>query len=419
MASGVESSSTCIDDIPSEFITDLYRTVGIEAGLKALPSNSKLHRAWQAAVEGVTVTTRELDEHALKNLTKLVNLTQLKFIGPSWHKGNEAACYPVWHVIVSISQYLTRLRSISLDCPYGSDALRSIAGIKSLVHRLEELKIRSVDLRLEAIDLWALISLTSLTRLCLELEGVESTELAPQDLGKQLSLLRDLEFTTGSTKEAEGSDFAIFPGSLSALTSLTFNFDDSGCGAEVEEEAACEQFLVSAVRNLAGLRRLSTNRYLPEEEAQRQALSALRQLTFLEVLRYDDVYNMGPFIMLPELPQIVTLVVPQHSVSSHVFSHPSLQEVTAGRIETAEEWRGKTATACKLHSLTVAPDNNGGNEEDEQIQFLPFLPALLSINLHMTCDPDSIHYPHTAAVLHRQASTLEKVDLYFEFGCFE
>jgi hypothetical protein len=241
----MDPNGTSLVHIPSDLITGLHRVIGVEASLKTLPSNSKLHRAWQAAVEKVTINHSVLRADDVNTLAKLVNLGELNFKGSAAEA--EQTSHPAWHIIVCAAPRLTRLKKISLvDIPEEFQVLRSMAGMEGLVHRLEALEIRDGSHIISANDLCALRSLTALRTLSVDLQSVQPSEMAPHDLGKQLSLLRDLEFIT---EVGADCDLTILPGSLTSLTSLTLLCAERDLG----DEELDVKLLADAASKLTGL----------------------------------------------------------------------------------------------------------------------------------------------------------------------
>lgn len=176
----------------------------------------------------VTLDVGLLRATDFKFLSTLVNLTELRFQGGGHpHQTGQL----VSQVVVSASALLEHLKIIRvLHVPQGFQVLRSISGLEDLARRLEVLVILDPRHAFDDDDLWALCSLTALRTLCLGYESFQCSALAAEDLSEQLSLLpQELQITTNDLEEQPG--LRVFPGSLTALTSLNFcvEGDDDDC----------------------------------------------------------------------------------------------------------------------------------------------------------------------------------------------
>lgn len=393
-------------DLPEELLSLLCRNVGIDAALRALPANNRLHNAWQAAVREARVPISSFTEQDIAVLCKLKNIERLKFeAGVSRDAPYDV---PLWRIVSTTAKHLSCLTSLTFNAVPGClGLLRTLHGAGSLAQRLKGLCLISYKEVLECDDIWALVELEALHTLQLGFDHISITEAQLKRISSRISTsLRSLHLVAIG-KGLSPSSQAIFPGSLANLTSLTLTSTDD------REDTQC---LVQAVSGLTNLRQFKTSYFCDTHDFQRAALGQLKRLTRLELLCADREAGGQPsFTVLPELPELVVLECPQHSVTDP-FEHPSLTELAAGRLVVGAQWKGKTAERCKLKELDIGDENDDvWYVHDELLENMPLLPCL-SIFATAVC-PSAGRYLHIAALLRRQASTLHGSALITSSSC--
>ncbi len=370
----------------------LFRVAGLQAVLSSLPKNSKLHGAWQAAVTSVRIDPAILAEHDVSVLRKLANLEKITF------SGAPPTEVPMWRVLALVAPALTRLNSIAFNGPLEAyQALIGAAYLDGISARLQELRVDDTRNTLCPSYIWALADLKGVSQLML---GCKSLIGSPDQLRRPCSKLghvRDLHLMVSNLKDVSLEQLAVFPGSLTALTAL--KLEDYYHGDLVLQSRQ----LASAVSNLSNLQRLSTSLAPPRDEAtQRQALGHLEQLTHLSLSSSDSEVELSVHAHLSEL---VVLEAPLMAARDP-FSHPSLQKLEAARIVASDKWRGKVAEGSLIEEI-----HTWGKGDDAAYRNMPLLPALHSFKCAWV-QPSNGRYQHLAALLRRQASTLQHVDLH-------
>jgi hypothetical protein len=150
-------------------------------------------------------------------------------------------------------------------------------------------------------------------------------------------------------------------------------FDPAALGTATEEE----QQLISAVSALTNLKELRSSVMPYSAAAQQQALGQLKQLTRLQL---NSSKSFSGFSMLSELPELETLIAFKCSIHDP-FTHPALMVLEAGRLIASQQWRGKTAEACKIASLTLSNWYDKDDAiTDASLQNMPLLPRLGSFS---------------------------------------
>lgn len=388
-------SCTTITDLPEELLSLLFCITGIKAALSAASNNSKLHGAWQAAVRSVTLPADSLKENDVLIIKQLVNLETIKFCA------DEVAEFPAWKVLALVAPELIRLRSIAFEGPVAFSVLPALACIDVLGARLKELHFKDIEYTLHPQDLWALADLKAVSKLKLGCNSICGNPAQLQGPCSKLGHMRHLELDMDDMRLIPDADklLAVFPGSLTALTSLILNcsLGDYGDVDDTDEQEA--QQLASAVSSLSSLQRLSTALMPKDTARQQRVLAPLKHLTYLQVLQH---YFGTELAVLHLLPDLVVLKADGYTIPDP-FSHPSLQHIDADALRASEEWQGKLAEDCKIEQLyTCKPVSLA------DLQEVPLLPALHSYKGWELPTCDGRYLPLTA-FLQRQASTLQHI----------
>ncbi len=228
-----------------------------------------------------------------------------------------------------------------------------------LAERLRDLTIADKKHKLTADDLWALADLRALTSLNLAVNRLTGPSEPFASVSAKLSQLVSLDLDFDDAGFMSHKLLAALPGKLAALQSLKLDTKVIG------EQSQQEEQLVHAVSSLTSLHTLRAMLALPSAAAQ--------QLKYLEL---GDVEGMPEFTMLASLPELKQLYVPQHTVRAP-FTHPALEELEAGRLVVGEQWRGRTADACKVEFLILSDMNNDEDSiSDDSLCNMPLLPLL-------------------------------------------
>jgi hypothetical protein len=383
-------SCTAITDLPKDLLSLLFYITGIKAALSAASNNSKLHGAWQAAVRSVTLPSESLKESDVSILKQLVNLETVKF------SGDELAEFPAWRVLAQVAPELARLRSIAFESPRAFNALPALACIGVLGSRLKELHVKDVNYILHPVDLWALADLKAVSKLRMVCKGICGEPSQLQGVCSKLGHVLHLELDVNDMRLVPVEVVALFPGSLTSLTSLVLDcsVDDEG-----EDDEAEEQRLASAVSSLSNLQRLTTSMMPKATDAQQRVLAPLKHLTYLEALQH---YFGAELAVLHLLPDLVVVKALGYTIPDY-FSHPSLQRVHADALKASDEWQGMVAEGCKIGELEILSPASLSD-----LQALPLLPALHRFKGWELPPSDGRYLPLTA-LLQRQASTLQYV----------
>jgi hypothetical protein len=342
--------------------------------------------------------TGALNDKDLHVIAKYENLEKLS-LGYA-----DSVCVPPWHAVGWLAPSLTRLTSLSIDDGSESyDVLRTLMGTERLRSRLEELSISDSSHSLSCSDLRALTALPALHSLsleCSELQsGVGQLAQTHHDSLQELSL----SFTAEDDDSTQPCSLAIFPGSLTSLTSLTLLH---------RGDLGKQDQLIAAVSALTNLQKLSTDFALQGAEAQQQALGQLKQLTRLE-LHHSIGEGEWPLLhVLEHLPELRELEAPCFTIPGSALQHPALSHMDVCDIDAGEDWRGQVAEGCQVQVLAL---NREGWKAEVQLQEtvfanLPGLPLLRQLSAR-GMESVSGRYVHLASMLRRHSSSLQQVDL--------
>jgi hypothetical protein len=398
------NNDTILMSLPHDMLIQLCRHVGLKAALASLIHTSKLHKAWQAAVETVRVCVSDLELDDIAILRKYVNLTDLHFHGECSRGA------PLHRIMASVAPALHRLSLLHIDVGRGGfQVLKSLTGVATLSASLNDLIIIDARHTLTPEDLVALVDLRALTYLELECRTVRGEPQQLRSISDQLRSLNTLELCTQDNSRQhrmEPALLAAFPGSITSLETLDLRFRDG----QARAGSSSEQQLVATVSRLTNLQSLSSCYQLNTAAAQRAALGPLKQLT--DLYFSSGARHLPDFIMLPELPQLVLFTSSFHTLADP-FNHPSLANLDAGMVRVSEEWRGKTAEACKIDRLHIASRALGqAVGDDTELQNFPLLPELASFQCGLRAVAG--RYRHLVALLRRQARRMWQLRLVLQ-----
>ena len=403
-----------IEALPDELLAEVFRAAGLKETLKALvgSGSGRLHRAWQAAVTSLRIGDQELAASDGGIIAKYANLERLEL---DWHRQGP----PVWHVLNLAAPSLAGLKRLSIDeCKETFGVLRFLAGCTPLQRSLEDLELEDNNYRLSEADLWGLQGLTRLSSLALDCQQLDGSFSGVAGMLAQPSSLRSMDLYARRIPDA--SQLATLPGCMTQLTRLELSSDPPEDREEEEEEEgaweeaipAQQEGLAATVWCLTNLQGLWTNYALMASEAQRQSLGRLQQLTAL-VLSGSD--GLEPLVVLPQLSSLVELNA-ECTVVRNPFPHPSLQKLKVAGIEqdpptAAGQPALQQALGCPLRELVLAIGGGRQPSDDAELQHLPqLLPGLMMLNVWLKPGADG-RFRHLAALLHRQAGTLQELHL--------
>lgn len=383
--------------LPDELLGLLFRTVGLKAALASLPGNRKLHTAWQATVQSVSIPASTLRVDDINILSKLVGLEKLRF-----HGGTPGAV-PVWRVAGTVARSLTRLRSLTLDqVPSGFTAFRNIAYAEGFATRLQELTINDAQHALCADDLLAMAHLEALTCLDLETMGMASSAEELRDVCSQVTCLAALKWRVHKSLVVPAGTLAVLPGSLTSLTALVLQSSKPHTPS-----AHTGQQVAGAVSALTNLKDLDTNWALDTVEVQQQALGQLKQLTQLRIDHTGaPAAPLQPFTMTTALPELQAICI-QAYVLEDPFQHPKLRKCLVGRLQAGEQWINGTAEDCNIVGLAIGTPVEPVDEA--AFRNMPLLPRLERVAMIGTSTNG--RFLHLASLLQRQASRLTLLHL--------
>ena len=290
------------------------------------------------------------------------------------------------------------------NCPGAFGVLHLLTAYMPLQRSLEELWLWDSAHRLSEAKLWGLqglARLSSLTIVCEQLQGSfsDATGVPTQ----KISSLRRLVLRTWQMPRRD--QLAVLPGCMTQLTHLDL-WTRNAISAQ-------QQVLAKAISRLTNLQHLGTNYALMTPEAQRQSLGRLQQLTHLEL---KDGLAQEPLVVLPQLSSLVEL----HALGTVVrspFPHPTLQKLHALAIQHDPPAAGQPlplvvqqALDCPLQELELGACHGDRPAADASLQHLPELPELRALTAYLQPGDDG-RYRHLAALLHRQARTLQELRL--------
>ena len=385
-------SSFDIEALPEELVIRLIRRAGVAASLAKLAGqgSSRLHRAWQAAVKRLTISDK-LTPADREIIAKFPGLEHLSFVrvqqGP-----------PVWHALLGAAS-LSGLKCLSIiRCHDTFGVLRFLPGCKQLQRSIQALALVDEEQDLTDLDVWGLEGMTKLKHLGIRCRQLHGDFADAAGMLSQLSALQRLAFTTIDTPTP--AQLAVLPGSMLQLTRL----DLHGVSSRITQAtlASQQQGLAAAVSRLTNLQGLHTNYTLMAPGVQRQALGGLQNLADLNMV---GNVSEEPLVVVPQLSRLVTLDAPQLLVCNPL-PHPSLQWLAAANIQLDPPAAGQPVLRCPLQQLFLLR-----GVEDATLQHLPqLLPELRTLKVGVTCGAGG-RYSNLAALLHRQAYTLQELNL--------
>jgi hypothetical protein len=393
-----------LEALPEELLAGIVRKVGVEAMKPQLRASSRLHKAWQRAVERLRIGAGQVGDADLATISKYTSLRALSLIKLG------ATDAVAWRIVGCLAPRLPRLpqlEALVVRSCYDTFGLLRTIPLVGLGSRLQRLQLEEWDARLRTIMLYPalrqLTALSSLELLCGDLQLTDAAEL--RSACGQLRCLRELKLATAATLQEPL--LAILPGSLSGLTRLKLYT----CAPASQPQP---QPLAAAVSGLFGLEELTTSYVLEDPSAteaaqaasQMAVLGRLTSLTSLDLLCSPSNATLAPPVQLQRLRR---LVAPLHSLAQLPLQHPALEDLELVLFhDIPSSWRGRVAQGCQLQTLRFHSEEE---LTDLLFQNLPTLPRLRCLSIREVQPGQGGRFLHLADVLRRHAPTLETIRL--------